>query len=190
MKSDSLRGHSEEIRTTRLVRSFFLKGIHAMNVVFVLSPDEVPLMPCASVIARLLLKEGKARVVHRTPFTIQLSTRPETTYTQPLTLGVDTGSSVVGSAVADDTGKVFYLVFDGDPQRYRQNDESASVFSSQPSQPQNALSPGQMAQPQEFDQSRTFFTHHEKQDRCPSAGNSLCAILIANYVHCIRNRNL
>jgi RRXRR protein/HNH endonuclease len=83
--------------------------MHAMSVVFVLSPDGVPLMPCACVIARLLLKEGKARVVHRTPFTIKLSTRPETTFMQPLTLGVDTGSSVVGSAVADDTGKVLYL---------------------------------------------------------------------------------
>lgn len=80
-----------------------------MNVVSVLSPDGVPLMPCACVIARLLLKEGKARVVHRMPFTIKLSTQPDTTYRQPLTLGVDTGSSVVGSAVADDTGKVFYL---------------------------------------------------------------------------------
>jgi hypothetical protein len=33
----------------------------------------------------------------------------ENTYTQPLTLGVDTGSSAMGSAVADDYGKVLYL---------------------------------------------------------------------------------
>jgi len=32
-----------------------------MNVVYVLSPDRVPLMPCACVIARLLLKQGKAK---------------------------------------------------------------------------------------------------------------------------------
>ncbi|MEO8955119.1 MAG: RNA-guided endonuclease IscB [Ktedonobacteraceae bacterium] len=80
-----------------------------MNVVFVLSPDGVPLMPCSCVIARLLLKEGKAKVVRRTPFTIKLLSQPESTYTQALTLGVDTGSSVMGSAVADDTGKVLYL---------------------------------------------------------------------------------
>jgi hypothetical protein len=80
-----------------------------MNVVYVLSPDGVPLMPCACVIARLLLKEGKAKVARRTPFTIKLSTQPEDSYTQALTLGIDTGSSVVGSAVADEHGHVLYL---------------------------------------------------------------------------------
>lgn len=66
-------------------------------------------MPCSCVIARLLLKQGKAKVVRRTPFTIQLHSQPENTYTQPLTLGVDTGSSVMGSAVADEKGNVLYL---------------------------------------------------------------------------------
>jgi 5-methylcytosine-specific restriction endonuclease McrA len=61
------------------------------------------------VIARLLLKEGKAKVVRRTPFTIKLLAQPEKTYTQSLTLGVDTGSSVMASAVADDNGQVVYL---------------------------------------------------------------------------------
>jgi hypothetical protein len=80
-----------------------------MNVVYVLSPDRMPLMPCACVIARLLLKQGKAEVVRRTPFTIKLLFQPEDTYAQPLTLGVDTGSAVVGSAVADENGAVLYL---------------------------------------------------------------------------------
>jgi len=80
-----------------------------MNVVYVLSSDRVPLMPCTPAIARLLLKDGKAKVVRRTPFTIKMVSQSETTYTQPLTLGVDTGSSVVGSAVADENGKVLYL---------------------------------------------------------------------------------
>jgi hypothetical protein len=80
-----------------------------MNVVYVLSPDRVPLMPCSCVIARLLLKYGKAKVVRRTPFTIKLYAQPESTYTQSLTLGVDTGSSVIGSAVADENGNVLYL---------------------------------------------------------------------------------
>jgi RRXRR protein/HNH endonuclease len=34
---------------------------------------------------------------------------PATTSTQPMTLGVDTGSSVVGSAATDEQGNVFYL---------------------------------------------------------------------------------
>jgi hypothetical protein len=80
-----------------------------MNVVYVLSPDGTPLMPCSHVIARLLLKDGKAKVKRRAPFTIKLLVQPETTYTQSLTLGVDTGSAVIGSAVADSQGQVVYL---------------------------------------------------------------------------------
>ena len=81
-----------------------------MNVVYVLAPDRVPLMPCACVIARLLLKEGKAKVSTSYTFYHQaFSHTPEQTYTQPLTLGVDTGSAVVGSAVADENGAIFYL---------------------------------------------------------------------------------
>ncbi|HLZ61918.1 MAG TPA: RNA-guided endonuclease IscB [Ktedonosporobacter sp.] len=80
-----------------------------MNMVYVLSPSEAPLMPCTPVIARLLLKEGKAKVVRRTPFTIKLFREPERAYVQPLTLGVDTGSAVIGSAVADAQGKILYL---------------------------------------------------------------------------------
>src|SRR6266446_2200094 len=90
-------------------QSIFPKGMCSMNVVYVLSPQRAPLMPCSCVIARLLLKQGKAKVVSRTPFTIQLHSQPETTSTQPLTLGVDTGSSVMGSAVADEKGNVLYL---------------------------------------------------------------------------------
>lgn len=80
-----------------------------MNVVYVLTPQRRPLMPCSPAIARLLLKQNKARVVRRTPFTILLVSPTATTYTQPMTLGVDTGSSVVGSAAADDEGNIFYL---------------------------------------------------------------------------------
>jgi hypothetical protein len=80
-----------------------------MTIVYVLSPERQPLMPCAPAIARLLLKQGKAKVMRRTPFTIKLMSKPETICTQPLTLGVDTGSSVVGSAVADEQGRVLYL---------------------------------------------------------------------------------
>jgi hypothetical protein len=98
-----------EIRTTRRLPEHFPKGIVVMNVVYVLAPDRTPLMPCTSVIARLLLTRGKAKVVRRTPFTIKLHTQPATTYTQPLTLGVDTGSSVIGSAVADEKGTILYL---------------------------------------------------------------------------------
>jgi hypothetical protein len=77
------------------------------TVVYVLAPDRRPLMPCSCAIARLLLKGSKAKVVHRMPFTIQLLAEPETSYTQPLTLGIDTGSTVMGSAVANEQGGVW-----------------------------------------------------------------------------------
>jgi RRXRR protein/HNH endonuclease len=80
-----------------------------MTVVYMLSPERAPLMPCQPVVARLLLKQGKAKVRHRTPFTIQLLAQPEQVYTQPLTHGVDTGSAMIGSAVADEQGNVVYL---------------------------------------------------------------------------------
>lgn len=64
-------------------------------------------MPCTQVIARLLLKSGKAKCIKRTPFTIKLLYKtPE--YTQETILGVDTGSSKIGSAVVSDN-KVLYL---------------------------------------------------------------------------------
>ncbi len=75
-------------------------------MVYVLSKTGKPLMPCENVIARLLLKQGKARVKRKTPFTIQL-TYDNTEYTQEVTLGQDTGSKHVGTAcIAND--KVIY----------------------------------------------------------------------------------
>ncbi len=71
-------------------------------LVYVLNKDGKALMPCYSGKARILLKEKKAKVVKRTPFTIQLI-YGSTGYKQPITLGVDVGYSSVGfSAVAKD----------------------------------------------------------------------------------------
>lgn len=80
-----------------------------MSIVYVLSSERKPLMPCASAIARLLLKQRKAKVVRKTPFVIKLVAASTTTYTQPITLGVDTGSSVVGVAASDEKGNILYL---------------------------------------------------------------------------------
>jgi hypothetical protein len=75
-------------------------------MVYVLSKTGKPLMPCENVIARLLLKQSKARVKRKTPFTIQL-TYDSTEYTQEVILGQDTGSKHIGTAcVAND--KVVY----------------------------------------------------------------------------------
>ena len=76
--------------------------------VFVLNQRKKALMPTTSQKAKSLLKQGKAKVIKRTPFTIQLLVQTGETK-QPLTLGVDTGSSTIGSAVVDSNNNVLYL---------------------------------------------------------------------------------
>ena len=76
-------------------------------MVYVIGKNGNPLMPCKNVIARILLKNSKAKCVRRTPFTIKLLYET-TEYTQELTHGVDTGSSRVGSSVVDSNGNVVY----------------------------------------------------------------------------------
>ena len=65
-------------------------------------------MPCENVVARLLLKSGRAKVKRKRPFTIKLTVET-TEYTQPMTLGVDTGSGTVGNAVSDEEGHILYM---------------------------------------------------------------------------------
>ena len=63
--------------------------------VFVLNKHGQPLMPCSPAKARLLLKEKKAIVKRRTPFTIQLTIATGEAK-QPVTLGVDAGYKHIG----------------------------------------------------------------------------------------------
>ena len=77
-------------------------------MVYVISNENKPLMPCSNVVARLLLKQGKAKVKKREPFTIKL-TYETTSYTQDLTIGVDTGSGAIGTAVSKDNGDIVYM---------------------------------------------------------------------------------
>ena len=74
-------------------------------MVYVLSKTGQPLMPTENhAKVRILLKQGKAKVVNRCPFTIQLL-YSSTNYTQKVTLGVDSGSKHIGlSATTKDKG--------------------------------------------------------------------------------------
>ena len=76
---------------------------------YVLDKNGHPLMPtCRHGKVKHLLKDGKAKVVKRCPFTIKLLYE-STIHTQNLTLGVDTGSGTVGTAVSKDNGDIVYM---------------------------------------------------------------------------------
>ncbi|MBC8458172.1 MAG: HNH endonuclease [Deltaproteobacteria bacterium] len=78
------------------------KGGHKdiMNV-YVKNKNGKPLMPCKPAKARKLLRDGKAKVVSRCPFTIQLLWDCEENV-QEVTVGIDKGSSITGfSCVAN-----------------------------------------------------------------------------------------
>ncbi len=74
-----------------------------MNV-YVINQNGHPLMPCKPAKARKLLRGGKARVLKRCPFTIQLLWDCEE-HVQEVTLGIDKGSHVTG-IVCTGNGKV------------------------------------------------------------------------------------
>lgn len=64
-------------------------------MVFVINKHGKQLMPCSNRKARLLLKNKKAIVLKTNPFTIKLL-YGASGYRQPITLGIDTGSKVIG----------------------------------------------------------------------------------------------
>ena len=75
-------------------------------MVYVLNKEEKPLMPCSESKARKLLKAEKAHVVNYCPFTIQLDFDCENK-TQDVTLGVDTGSKIVGLSATTETKELY-----------------------------------------------------------------------------------
>jgi len=75
-------------------------------LVYVLNKHGLPLMPCRARKARILLKEGKAKVVYRKPFTIQLL-YGSFGYRQPVTLGVDAGYSNIGLSAIKEKQELF-----------------------------------------------------------------------------------
>lgn len=75
-----------------------------MNYVYVLGPDERPLMPTTRYRkVRQMLKSGLAKPVRNVPFTVQLNYEPETDICQQIVIGVDPGRTNIGvSAVRED----------------------------------------------------------------------------------------
>jgi len=74
--------------------------------VFVINQRNHALMPTTPRTAKMLLKTGKAKVVKRTPFTIQLVVATGETK-QEIMLGVDAGSKTIGVSVTTQTKVLF-----------------------------------------------------------------------------------
>ena len=94
MKPDTSGGNSQELPTT-CSNAEYLPG--GLVLVYLLDHDKSPLMPCLPAVASLLLKQGKAKCVRRTPLVIKL-TGETTGYLQSVTFGLNTASGTLGAA--------------------------------------------------------------------------------------------
>ena len=70
-------------------------GLKDSMYVYVYNQDGTPLTPCSPAKARKLLRDGRARVLERCPFTIQLLWTCEG-HVQDVVLGIDKGSHTTG----------------------------------------------------------------------------------------------
>lgn len=78
-----------------------------MTTIYVLSKDGCPLDPMHRYgRARRFLSSGKARIVRRVPFTIQLTYNIEKPVTKPYILSIDPGRDNIGLCAMDPEGKV------------------------------------------------------------------------------------
>ena len=76
-------------------------------MVYILSKEGKPLMPTSRHgKVKHLLKSNRAKVVKRTPFVIQLL-YDTTEYVQPVTLGVDAGSKIIGLSATTENDELF-----------------------------------------------------------------------------------
>lgn len=75
-------------------------------MVYVLNIQGNPLMPCKEAKARRLLKNFLAKIIKRTPFTIQLLFECENK-TQDITLGIDTGSKTIGVSASTEKQELY-----------------------------------------------------------------------------------
>jgi 5-methylcytosine-specific restriction endonuclease McrA len=80
-----------------------------MSRVFVVDAQRHPLYPCTPARARLLLKQQKAAVLRKFPFTLILKDVMHHAITAPLRVKIDPGAKTTGLAVVDDaTGEVVW----------------------------------------------------------------------------------
>ena len=77
------------------------------NVVFVLDTEKRPLTPCRPAQARRLLREGKAAVFRRFPFTLILKEARPDAIVKPLAVKIDPGAKTTGLALVDASRVLF-----------------------------------------------------------------------------------
>lgn len=75
-------------------------------MVYVLNNEGKPLMPCKEAKARKILKQNKAKIYKREPFTIQLLFECEN-QTQDIILGVDAGSKHIGLSATTEKKELY-----------------------------------------------------------------------------------
>ena len=84
-----------------------MEGVQTMqNRVFVINKHGKALMPCKPRKARILLRDGKAKVLKKEPFTIQLL-YGSTGYKQDVSIGIDSGQRHIGLAVTSQDKVLF-----------------------------------------------------------------------------------
>jgi hypothetical protein len=80
-----------------------------MSRVLVVDTQRRPLMPCTPARARLLLKQGKAAVLRRYPFTLVLQEAKPDALVAPLRVKIDPGAKTTGMAIVHDgSGEVVW----------------------------------------------------------------------------------
>jgi hypothetical protein len=80
--------------------------VRSSLMVYVKSKYGHPLMPCSERKARVLLKEGKAKIVNCKPFIIELI-YGSSGYKQPVSLGIDSGYGYIGFSAITEKEELF-----------------------------------------------------------------------------------
>ena len=100
--SKTFVNNSEEDRSQHRGSS----DLRVQNIVYVLNVRGEPLMPTYQQKASKLLKQGKATVLSRKPFTVQLK-HPSGESKQPIILGIDPGYQKVGISATSSKKELF-----------------------------------------------------------------------------------
>ncbi len=97
-KDEEVESHGEtEVSPVRSITLYTWEVIKNIMRVYILNKNGNSLMPCKPAKARHLLRDGKAKVVNRKPFTIQLLWDCEENV-QEIRCGIDKGCKVTGIA--------------------------------------------------------------------------------------------